>query len=170
MATLEFCQGDVTRTVRVDAIATLINSAGMWFGGVDGAITRIAGGQYHGTAFQMLRDSGLQDGQVVVAHQQAQHTGSFRDVIFVVDDMHQPLANLVLAALEAAENEGYESLAMPLMRTGVALGIVEKTPREVAIQMKEGIWTFTQRHPDSRMAIYIVVYGDPNAVKLLETV
>ena len=50
MSTFNLMKGDITRTATVDAIVTLINSGGMWFGGVDGAIQRVAGGQYHAQA------------------------------------------------------------------------------------------------------------------------
>jgi len=42
---LRVIDGDVT-SVKADAVVTLINSGGAWFGGVDGAIMRVAGMHY----------------------------------------------------------------------------------------------------------------------------
>jgi O-acetyl-ADP-ribose deacetylase (regulator of RNase III) len=42
-------EGDITR-INADAIVTAINSAGMWFGGIDDAIQRAAGDFYHNQA------------------------------------------------------------------------------------------------------------------------
>lgn len=50
MASFLLMKGDITRMASVNAIVTLINSEGAWFGGVDGAIQRVAGGQYHAQA------------------------------------------------------------------------------------------------------------------------
>ena len=65
----------------------------------------------------------LHDGQVVVAKgNRNDHYGSFNDVVFVVDDLRQPLANLIRNALDAVKQQGYTSVAMPMFRTGVMLG------------------------------------------------
>ena len=43
---VQVTSGDIT-AVPVDAIVTLINSGGLWFGGVDRAISSVAGDLYH---------------------------------------------------------------------------------------------------------------------------
>lgn len=159
--------GDITQKVPVGAIATLINSEGAWYGGLDGAILRVAGNQYHATAYAVLNTTGLQDGQVVIAEQKAPHNGSFKDVVFVVDDLISPLGDLVFTVLCRANDQGYASVALPLMRTGVMLGVVEPDVAAVVEQMKAGIDRFRITAPTSRMGIYVVVYGDGKAVDLL---
>lgn len=160
-------QGDITRAVEVDAIITLINSAGVWFGGVDVAIMRVAGDHYHNQAENVLQVAGLHDGQVLIAEgEKTKHRGAFDHVIFVVDDLKQPLGKLVHSALNAAKTAGFKSVAMPLMRTGVMLGKVEPNVQAVLSQIKLGVNEFlSEGIPD--MTIYIVVYGDPTAAKLL---
>jgi len=55
--------GDVA-SVRADALITAISSSGMWFGGIDRAIQRVAGSMFH---TQALRGMPLFDGDVVYA-------------------------------------------------------------------------------------------------------
>lgn len=169
MTSFLLMKGDITRVASVDAIVTLINSEGAWFGGVDGAIQRIAGGQYHAQAGEVLNSRGLRNKQVVVAKgNRASHRGSFDDVIFVVDDLKSPLNELVYTALQSAKKEGYSSIAFPLMRTGVMLGAVEPDVRTVVREMRKGFDRFTAEG-DVSMDIYVVVYDDPEAVKMLAT-
>jgi O-acetyl-ADP-ribose deacetylase (regulator of RNase III) len=169
MASFYLMKGDITRTASVDAIVTLINSEGAWFGGVDGAIQRVAGGQYHAQAGAVLNSKGLRNGQTVVAKgNRGNHRGSFDDVIFVVDDLKSPLGELVYTACKVAKREGYGSIALPLMRTGVMLGAVEPDVKAVVKEMRKGFDRFAGE-ADSDMEIYVVVYDDPEAVKLLAT-
>ncbi len=155
--------GDVTKAAKVDALVTLINSGGMWFGGVDGAIKRLARGHYHTQAAAVQ----LSDGNVVLAKKGTyQHSGSFTDVIFVVDDLRKPLGNLVYSALNAAKDAGYKTLALPLMRTGVMLGAVEPDVRAVVEQMKLGMDKFIALN-NGDLEITIVVYNDPQSSALL---
>ena len=159
MTTFHLTKGDLTRTVSVDAIVTLINSGGAWFGGIDGAIQRVAGGMYHAQAAEVR----LRNKQVVIAKgSRRMHRGNFDDVIFVVDDLKSPLNELVSVALEAARNAGYQSVAFPMMRTGVMMGAVEPNVRAVVAQMRQAFEAFS-----ADMDVYVVVYDDPEAVKLL---
>lgn len=167
MANMFVTKGDITRTIEVDAIVTLINSGGAWFGGVDGAISRVAGSQYHKQAQKVLNSSGLSNGQVVIAKgSRTKHSGSFNDVIFVVDDLKSPLNELVYKALVSVRGKRYKSIAFPLMRTGVMLGAVEPNVKAVVKQMRLGIDRFLEEG-DTSMDIYIVVFGEPEAVKML---
>lgn len=159
--------GDITKKVPVDAIVTLINPEGAWFGGLDRAIQRVAGNQYHAAARAVLNTIGLQNGQAIIAKGETPHRGSFKDVVFVVDDLLSPLGDLVFIALCSANGRGYTSVALPLMRTGVVLGVIEPDVVAVVEQMKAGIDRFRITAPTSRMGIYVVVYGDGKAVDLL---
>jgi len=55
--------GDITK-IPTNAILTAINSGGLWFGGIDGAIQRIAGNHYHN---QVATAIPLYDLQTIVA-------------------------------------------------------------------------------------------------------
>ena len=164
MTTVYVKTGDITKAVSVDAIVTLINPGGMWWGGLDNAIMHVAGTIYHSQA----RAIPLTDGQVVVAKRHGrQHSGSFNDVLFVVDDLRLPLSDLMFSALRETQIEGYRSIAFPMMRTGVMLGAFEPNIRAVVEQMRAAIDKFTHLYPDSDLKIYIVVYNDPEAENIL---
>jgi O-acetyl-ADP-ribose deacetylase (regulator of RNase III) len=163
---LHVMSGDITQ-VEVDAIVTLINPDGMWWGGVDSAIYRVAGQKYHDIVRIEMNHGALQDGQVVNAYGNRNHYGKFADVIFVVDALQKPLHQLVYGALESAEQHGYTSIAFPLMRTGVMLGAVEKDVKAVVREMRKAFDLF-QANYDSNMDIYVVVYDDSEAVRQLQ--
>lgn len=151
--------GDITKTVITDAIITLINPEGNWYGGIDRAIKNIAGNQYHSQAEQILKASGLENGQVIIAQMENPHPGRFMDVIFVVDDHKTSCLNdLVYAGLVAALGQGYQHVSLPLMRTGVMLGEVEPTLEATLDQMVLGIERFKKLK--SKMVINVVVYKD----------
>ncbi len=116
-------EGDITQ-IPADALMTAINSGGLWFGGIDGAIQRVAGDLYHS---QVTQASSLRDLQTVVARGGARPDRKigFRDVIFVVDDLESSLDKVVYAGLETANNEGYKSLLIPTIRMGVMAGVRE---------------------------------------------
>lgn len=160
--------GDITQ-VPSDAILTAINSEGLWFGGVDSAIQRVAGNQYHGQAAQAMP---LSDGYVVIAKgNAANHRGKFNDVVFVVDDLVQSLDKIVYAGLERAHNEGYRRLAIPAIRMGVMAGVVEKTPEQTVEMLGKGILKFMESfgfNTNLRDLVF-VVYRDENTLRFLNS-
>ena len=161
-------QGDITQ-IPTDAIITAINSSGEWFGGVDGAIQRVAGNQYHAQAAQSMP---LRDGQVVTAKGDAsKHRGKFNDVVFVVDDLESSLDKIAYVGLEAAHKEGYGQILIPAMRMGVMAGVVEKTPEETIIRLGQGIERFMHTYGNqTRLAnLTFVVYSDPNTASQVTT-
>jgi O-acetyl-ADP-ribose deacetylase (regulator of RNase III) len=162
-ATINILQGDITK-IPTQAIATLINSGKMWFGGADGAIMRVAGNAYHDVPNRRV----LKDGDVIVAKFQRMHQGKFNDVIFVVDDLKRPLGELVEVALDAAYNGGYTSISFPAMRTGVMAGAYEPTARDAAMQMVAGMKRSIERHQQP-ITVNIVVYSDVVVMELLES-
>jgi O-acetyl-ADP-ribose deacetylase (regulator of RNase III) len=147
--------GDITR-VPADGLVTAINSGGMWFGGVDGAIQRVAGNMFHSQAAR----ASLVDGNVIYAGTTGPHGGAFNNVIFVVDDLQRPLRDLVTLALQEAENRHLTHVTLPAMRTGVMAGVVEKTPALAIEAMVEAIKTFVESNPTYVAQITVVIYGD----------
>ena len=170
MLKINIISGDITQTTEVvDAIATLVNSGGMWFGGVDGAIKRKYGNWYHSrlaTQIDYPKD-GVQasDGKIYIVEGEKNRNHSFKDVIFIIDDLNLPLSTLVFNALEAAEKAGYKRIAMPSMRNGVMAGIVEKNIQEVSEAMKQGVLSFKEKYPNSALVVDIVIFYDPEAEK-----
>lgn len=155
-------QGDITQ-IPADGILTTVNSGGMWFGGVDGAIQRAAGGMYHG----QLNPENLKDGQVIVAGKSGATKAQFKDVVFVVDDLRQPLKNLVYQGLKNADKAGLKSVNLPAFRTGVMAGAVES--KEEAIKATaDAIRQFQAENPSNLKDINIVVYRDAGVAQQFE--
>lgn len=149
--------GDIA-AVEADALITAINSGGTWFGGIDRVIVRRSGGHFHNEAASRI----LVDGDAfLVAGPPA--PGSFRNVVFVVDDLKRPLQDIVLAGLRAAASAGCETVSLPAIRMGVMQGVVERSKEEAAASLVAGVNDFT-READRELDVTIVVYNDPEAV------
>lgn len=158
-AAITILPGDIT-AASSDALMTLINSGGFWFGGIDGAIQRVAGPQFHQIAREQMPHP-IQQGAVIFADgSHIQHRGAFRHVVFVIDDLRLPLRDLVKAGLEEVYARGLSSVSLPMMRTGVMAGKVEKTPEDVTLQMAEAIKQVADAYPGRAMKITIVIYDD----------
>lgn len=160
--------GDITK-IRADAILTAINSGGMWFGGIDGAIQRVAGGLYHSQAQQAMP---LYDLQTVVAKgNRTRHYGFFDDVVFIVDELASPLDQVLYNGLEASHNEAYKNILVPTMRMGVMAGVRE-SPEEAVQKMGEGLKRFMDNyaHKIRLEDITFVVYNDAQTQKRLSNV
>lgn len=150
--------GDIAYT-KADALLTAVNSGGMWFGGIDGVINRTAGEQFHAHAAKALdADPSV---KVVVAPQQHSHRGQFRDVVFTIDDLDEPLEDVVLRGLDAASAAGYRSVSMPAIRLGVMKDVggsqTEKVRAVIAAIRKH-----EESSPRPLDEVMIVVYRDVN--------
>jgi len=155
---LTVMEGDITR-VRADALIAAINSGGFWFGGIDRAIERVAGGVFHQQAAAL---GTLKHMQTIVAKKQSAHEGKFGDVVFVVDDLEGPLSALILIALTEADKAGYKSVSLPAIRTGVMRGVVEKSLVDSAMKILSGIEAFSSGHSGPLEEVTIVIYNQPD--------
>jgi O-acetyl-ADP-ribose deacetylase (regulator of RNase III) len=159
--TVNVISGDISR-VHSDAIITAINSGGMWFGGIDGVLKRAAGNHFHNQASAAMP---LEDGMTVVAPGGNVTNLPFQNVIFVVDDLQQPLGNIVFLGLQAAQAAGFKSVTIPTIRMGVMSGAVEKTKQEAVDRMADGIERFVLQ--GGQLDITFVVYSDMEVQALL---
>ena len=156
--------GDIAK-VEADALITAINSGGLWFGGIDRVIQGVAGNLFHN---QAKKANPLTDGKAIIAMRgNTAHRGAFTNVVFVVDDLQQPLRNIIYAGLRAASNSGFKTVTLPAIRMGVMLGVVEHSKQEAVDEMIAGIKKFQQERSDGLKRITLVVYGDTETEKLL---
>jgi O-acetyl-ADP-ribose deacetylase (regulator of RNase III) len=155
--------GDVTQEPS-DALITAVNSGGMWFGGIDGAIMRAAGDMFHR---QAAAEMPLDDGDTVFAPALDGHRGLFGSVIFVVDDLQRPLSELVLTALTEANSRGCRVVTLPTLRTGVMSGAYEKTVEEALDQITTAISLFKKTRPAHVEQLKVVVFNDPASASYL---
>lgn len=162
---LNVLEGDIAQ-VSSDAIITAVNSEGMWAGGIDGVIMRVAGGFFHAQAQKALP---LKQGDTVVALGAThEHRGAFKNVVFVIDDLRAPLGEVVENGLGAASLAGFASVTLPTIRMGVMLGAVEKSTAEAIDQMVSGVKRFLRENPDTSIqSLSFVVYRDPETAALL---
>ena len=160
---LEVETGDITQ-VTSDALITLINSGRMWFGGVDGAIARAVGGGFHQAALNYLdlHPKATDGTTIFVDGSDILVSRSFKNIIFVIDDLAISLERLVESALIVAFEKNLAIVTLPLMRSGVMVGVVEKTLEEVADNMMLGIRGAADAMPDAALTVKIVVYADPD--------
>jgi len=147
--------GDITK-IKADALITAINSGGLWFGGLDGAIQRSSGFMFHAQAQAAMP---LTDGHIVFAPKRGPHNGKFEAVLFIVDDLHEPLYDLITLALEAAVSHKFMSVNIPTIRTGVMAGVYE--PRSKALsELARAVNDFIEKNPNKLDDVNIVVYGN----------
>ncbi len=162
--TVNVISGDISR-VNSDAIITAINSGGMWFGGIDGVLKRAAGDYFHNQASAAMP---LEDGMTVVARGGNVTNLPFQNVIFVVDDLKQPLEIIIFLGLKAARDAGFKAVTLPTIRMGVMLGAVEKSRLDTVSAMVNGVNLFNQSG-GADLDITFVVYSDQETKKLLES-
>jgi O-acetyl-ADP-ribose deacetylase (regulator of RNase III) len=153
--------GDITQ-IKVDALITAINAYGRWFGGIDGAIQRVSGNIFHK---QVAEQMPLHDGRIVFAPATLLHNGRFDNVIFVIDELKQPVARLVRAALDEADARSLGTVSIPTLRTGVMVGVYE-TREEALGGLVIAIEEFVRTNPSHVQEINVVVYNN-NADKNL---
>ena len=162
--------GDITQTSQVNAIVALANSNRTFFTDIDKAIQRKCDNYYHSRLMIQMSKTNRQpyDGQVFIVKGRTANNFSFKDIIFIIDDLTLPMRTLVFNALCAAQEAGYEKIAMPPMRTGDMLGIVEKTVLDVVLAMKQGLLYFKQKYPDSVLTVNIIVHSDTGLEKFIK--
>lgn len=167
MTRARVCMGDITM-YSADALIAPINSGGRWGGAIDGAIKRSSGPLFHRQAQAAMP---LSDGQVIYAtpNDSYPHNGLFRSVIFVVDDVRQPLQNIVLYSLNKAEDLQLRRVVMPAMRTGVALGYFEVSLKQTLDEIALGITTFVRREPVYVEEVTVVVFDDMEIIDYLKS-
>ena len=160
--------GDVTK-VHADVLITAVNSAGMWFGGIDGAIQNVAGNYFH----KQIPLGSIQDLDVVVAKgDHFNHNGKFKHVIFVVDDLKSKLRDIIATGLEFADINEFTSVSIPAIRTGVMLGVVEKSLEEVVSEWIIGIKMYAadnmaESKDPNVQEISLVTYNNPELETIL---
>jgi O-acetyl-ADP-ribose deacetylase (regulator of RNase III) len=158
-------EGDITQ-VKADALITAINSGGLWYGGIDGAIQRVSGKMFHNQAANQMP---LHDGQVVFAPATLLHNGRFDNVIFVVDELVQPVHRFVRAALDEAESRSLEVISIPTLRTGVMAGNYE-TREQAVVWLAIAVAEFVRTKPSNVREINIVVYNNTEDKDLLDLI
>lgn len=148
--------GDIA-AVPAQALITAVNSGRRWFGGIGSVIMRAAGDQFHGQAEEALRNDPTV--KAVACKQLGWHHGRFVDVVFVIDDLDEPLYEVVRRGLATASQAGYELVSMPAIRFGVTRGI-GGTEAEKIDGIARAIQDQEADPANVIKALSVVVYGD----------
>lgn len=153
--------GDIAQ-VPAQAVIVPINTMGVYENGVAAAVRQHAGTMFQDQASAAMP---LEDGQTIVARQTAPHGGAFKDVVFVVDGLKEPVERVVERALQAASDAGYETVSLPAIRTGVMLGAAEPDAEAAVRGIMRGIKAYLDTAPMNVIKeIYFVVFQDPSAL------
>lgn len=135
----------------VDTLITAIKPNGAWYGDIDVVIEQCADDMYHAQARAAMP---LEDGQLVFTEGTDTHLGKFKNVLFISDDLKQPLYDLVTSALKKAESLGIKSVSIPTLRTGLRSDQFE-TRREAINALADAVSDFES---EILMTIYLVTY------------
>lgn len=165
---VEVKSGDISR-FEADALITAINSGGMWFGGIDGVIQRSCGGNFFHDQVRAVLPQ-IKHGDAVLAYGLGLlRKDTFKNVVFVVDDLQGPLHQIIYIGLAAAAKAYFTSVSLPTIRMGVMLGAVEKSIEEATGEMAKGVKQFIADNPNSSIEqITFVVYKDATTQAQLE--
>ena len=149
-----------------DALITTVNSAGLWFGAIDRLIHQYAGSGPHTILSGNLRHMRESSAISVPAEGSA-----FKNVVFVIDDLHEDLWVPIYNALDVADFHRHKVVTIPTVRFSVMLGIKEKTIEQYLTQFTKGIIEWTTDNGDPSIEeIKIVVYKDQNMLRNLTTI
>ena len=109
--------------------------------------------------FQQLQNAPeLDDAQALVAKSDGK--GPIENVIFIKDKDERPLNEIVFAGLKAADEAGLEHVAVPALRAGSVFGAVERSYREIALEVRKGVERFMAEARQAVKTISVVVWND----------
>lgn len=159
---VEVMGGDITR-VGADVLVTSVGSGDVYVGPIDEAIQRCAGMAFHNQLAQFNR----QDGDMVLALGDGHHNGMFKNVLFAIDDVRQPLRDLVTTALKAVETQGFITITLSAIRMSGAKGACRKD-EDALTELAVAILAFTASNPKHVRRISIVVHNDRLGIERLK--
>jgi O-acetyl-ADP-ribose deacetylase (regulator of RNase III) len=157
-------RGDLTKQ-RVDAIVNAANAALQHGGGVAAAIVRTGGRVIQEESDQWVRDHGpVGEGQAAVTTGgalQASHVIHVVGPIFAEGaDNEAALSRAVRAALDAAEENGFRSVAVPAISAGI-FGYPQREATRVIARAVDG---WLGEHPDAGLReVRLVGFDDAAA-------
>jgi len=156
-------KGDITRAKK-NAVMTTVQEKHLCHGGVNAAV-----GAANPCFFAQLQKAPeLEDGQALLARGDGK--GPVENVLFVKDRNERPLADIVYEGLKAADEAGLESIAVPAMRAGSVFGAVERSYREIVLEIRKGVERFVAGARTSLKDISFVVHNDERLATTLQNV
>ena len=160
--------GDVCR-VGADVLIHTIGSTGERNDSIDRAIMQSAGPKFHA---QLWSEPCLEDGQAIVARGDdiEENKAAFSHVVFVVDDLLEPLRTIIFNGLVAAAEEGFESVTCAPIDLMAKARKCSRTFDEAAHEIGCGLREFYSQYPDSSIrSITFVASSYSHMLELLES-
>ena len=118
--------------VEAEVIITTAAPDKLWLTLADIQIGGVAKDQYHQQLHLVMDQAPYPETRVVRARQSEEHGGKFKDVIFVIDDLDEPLEQLLCLGLTTASDLGYKSVALPpLLRQTTSHRISGRTDQKI---------------------------------------
>ena len=172
--TIKVIEGDIIR-YPVEGIILPLDTGGLWLGGVhhaiqyagvNGALQQVADYWFH---IQAARHVHAENNGPVVQYGQAilvdgatySQKGNFRYVIFVMDNLYYPLADIVASGLKMAYATGMTSVSIPLIRSGVMSVVSSFAIDDLSQEIAQGIRRAIQAYPQQAMQVTVLL--DPGA-------
>ncbi|UPT72428.1 MAG: hypothetical protein M0D55_10570 [Elusimicrobiota bacterium] len=107
---------------------------------------------------QLQKAPELSDAEALVA--KGDGKGPIDNVVFVNDRNEKPLNEIVYEGLKAADKAGLQSISIPAMRAGSVFGAVERSYREIGLEIRKGVERFMADARETLKTIKLVVWND----------
>jgi O-acetyl-ADP-ribose deacetylase (regulator of RNase III) len=160
---VQVLKGDISK-VDANAVMTTVQEKHLCHGGVNAVI-----GAANPCFFNQLQKAPeLEDGKALLAHGDGK--GPIENVVFVKDRNEKPLSDIVYEGLKAADQAGLESVAIPAMRAGSVFGAVERSYREIVLELRKGVERFVAEARTALKTISFVVHNDEKLAAQIQNV
>ncbi len=136
------------------AVMTTVQEKHLCHGGINAVV-----GAANPCFFEQLQKAPeLKDSEALVA--KGDGKGPIDNVVFVKDQNEKPLNEIVYEGLKAADKAGLQSIAIPAMRAGSVFGAVERSYREIGLEIRKGVERFMADARETLKTIKLVVWND----------
>jgi len=158
-ATVSIALGDMTK-LKADAFVVPEFASGSSYGGVGGAVAN-TGGHRGLEAYQKHIDQNgaMEFGSVLLTESGGGNAKYLLHAVSVGSEREEEFSvvqSAVFKALETAHEKGLKSLVAPALGTGI---IGQLTDTQSAKAMLSAVDAFSQKYPDSEMAVSVVIFG-----------
>jgi O-acetyl-ADP-ribose deacetylase (regulator of RNase III) len=151
--TIEVLKGDISKA-QANAVMTTVQEKHLCQGGVNAVV-----GAANPCFFEQLQKAPeMKDGEAMLARGDGK--GPIENVLFVKDRNEKPLSDIVYEGLKAADKAGLETIAVPAMRAGSVFGAVERSYREIVLEIRKGVERFVADARTSLKSVSFVVHND----------
>lgn len=150
---VQVLKGDISQ-VKAAAVMTTVQEKHLCEGGVNQVVGKASPCFFN----QLQKAPELNDGEAMLTRGDGK--GPIENVVFVKDRNERPLADIVYGGLKEADRQGLESIAVPVMRAGSVFGAVERSYREIVLEIRKGVERFVSEARQALKTISFVAYND----------